>query len=96
MAIGIGVDFRMQADFQVIRERVLDVTRASPIGERLLDVVLEGDRDDEGADFLRIILQVKSLDGVSDDQMAAVVESIEKVVSDLDERFPSVRFADAA
>jgi hypothetical protein len=86
----------MQADFSLLKKRVIDVTQESAVGERVRDVVLEADRDDEGSDFLRIILEVKSLDGVSDANIEALVESIEKAIGDLDERFPSVRFADAA
>jgi hypothetical protein len=86
----------MQADFSTLKKRVVEVMRKSLVGERVRDVLLEADRDDEGTDFLRITLEVRPLDGVSDADIEALVESIEKTVGDVDERFPSVRFADAA
>jgi hypothetical protein len=85
-----------QADFSVLKKHILNVTKDSVVGDRISDVVLEADRDDEGSDFLRIILEVKSLDGVSDTDIEAVVESIEAAAAEMDERSPSVRFADAA
>ncbi len=85
-----------QADFTELKKRVLEVTKDSAVADRISDVVLEADRDDEGSDFLRIILEVKSLDGLSDNDIEAVVESIETAAAELDERSPSVRFADAA
>ncbi len=36
------------------------------------------------------------LDGVSDEDLEAVVRSIEIDLSEVDDRFPSVRFSDAA
>jgi hypothetical protein len=86
----------MQADFSVLKQAISDVIQKSAIGARVTDVVLEADRDDEGEDFLRVILEVKPLDDVANPDLAAVVESIEKTIGDLDDRFPSVRFADAA
>jgi hypothetical protein len=85
-----------QADFSVLRKSVLDVIKNSVVGERVRDVVLEADRDDDGSDFLRVILEVNSLDGVSDADIEDVVDAIETAIAELDERSPSVRIADAA
>ena len=85
-----------QADFSVLRQRVLDVARQSAVSKRIRDVVLDSDQDEEGEDFLRVILKMESLDGVSDADLQALAESIEAAVADVDERFASVRFADAA
>jgi hypothetical protein len=85
-----------QADFSVLRKCVLDVIKDSVVGERVRDVVLEADRDDDGSDFLRVILEVNSLDGVSDADIEDVVDAIETAIAELDERSPSVRIADAA
>jgi hypothetical protein len=86
----------MHADFSALKKRILDVTQESVLRERIKDVSVEADRDDEGSDFLRVILQVRPLDGVDDAEIEALVESIETAIGDLDERFPSVRIADAA
>jgi hypothetical protein len=85
-----------QADFSVLKKRVEDVTHDSPVGNRIKKIVLEADRDDEGSDFLRVILEVTSLDDVKIEDLEPVVESIETALLELDDRFPSVRFADAA
>ncbi len=85
-----------QADFSVLKKRVLDVVHDSAVGERVRNVIVEADRDDEGSDFLRVILEVDSLDDVRDADIEPVIESIETAIAELDERFPSVRFADAA
>jgi hypothetical protein len=85
-----------QADFSIIKKRVLDVARDSAIGEHTRNVVVEADRDDTGSDFLRIVFEVDSLDDVSDAELLRVIGSIETAIAELDERFPSVRFADAA
>jgi hypothetical protein len=85
-----------QAELSALRKRVSDIARKSAIGRLLSDVTLEADRDDEGSDFLRIVVELKTLDEVRDEDIDTLVASIEKAVSDLDERFPSVRFADAA
>ena len=86
----------MQAELSTLKSRVVDLVRGSAVGERVGDVVLETDRYDDGGDFLRVILEMKSFDGLSDADLAAVIEAIERAVGELDERYPSVRFADAA
>jgi hypothetical protein len=85
-----------QADFSELKKRVEDVTHDSPVGDRIKNIVLEADRDDEGSDFLRVILEVSSLDDVEDSDLDPVIESIETAILEVDDRFPSVRFADAA
>jgi hypothetical protein len=85
-----------QAEIPMLKKRVSEVARRSAIGKRLKDVVLEADRDEEGSDFLRVVVQVKTLDSVRDEDLEELIRSIENALSDLDERFPSVRFADAA
>jgi len=85
-----------QAELSALKKRVADVARKSPLGKRLKDIVLEADRDDEGSDFLRVLVEVKTLESVKDEDLEALVRSIENALSGLDERFPSVRFADAA
>jgi hypothetical protein len=86
----------MQADVSVLRKRIIDLARTSVVGGRVKDVILETDQDDDGSEFLRVTLEVLPLDDVQDDELVALIESIESAVGEVDERFPSVRFADAA
>jgi hypothetical protein len=85
-----------QAEFSVLKKRVEDVTHDSPVGNRIKNIVIEADDDGTGSDFLRVILETAPLDEVKDSDLISVIESIETALLDLDDRFPSVRFADAA
>jgi hypothetical protein len=85
-----------QAEFSVLKKRVEDVTHDSPVGGRIKNIVIEADDDGTGSDFLRVILETASLDDVNVEDLIPVVESIETALLELDDRFPSVRFADAA
>jgi hypothetical protein len=86
----------MKVDPSQLKDRVRGAIQSSAIRGRIGDIVLEADRDDDGTDFLRVILEVRALEEVEDADIEALVESIEKAIGDVDERFPSVRFADAA
>jgi hypothetical protein len=85
-----------QAELSQIKESIQDAVRKSALGNRLKDVTLEADHDEYGRDFLRVLVEIDSFEGISDENMEALTASIENMVSSLDERFPSVRFADAA
>jgi hypothetical protein len=84
------------AELSTIRESIQQAVRKSALGNRVRDISLEADHDNYGSDFLRVLLELDSLDGVSHENMLALITSIEDSVIDLDERYPSVRFSDAA
>ncbi len=84
-----------QADLFSLKDTIQETARTS-LGARLKDVTLEADKDEYGSDFLRVLVEMDSFDGISDETMQAVITLIENAVNRLDERFPSVRFADAA
>lgn len=86
----------MIADLSTIKERVVNATRAAEAKVGIADVILEVDRDDEGTDFLRVIIEVKHSDRANEADFEAWLEAIEGAVGEVDERYPSVRFADAA
>lgn len=86
----------MLADLATLRERVLAAAKGSDVGARVSDVILEPAQDDDGTDFLRVIVQVKDVERAGDEAFEALLERIERAVAELDERYPSVRFADAA
>lgn len=86
----------MQSDLSELKERVLDTAKKSPVGPQVQAVELEADRDDQGADFLRVTIQLKNGGKAKDADLEALLESIEDAVGAVDERYPSVRFADAA
>jgi len=86
----------MQTDLATLRERVLEATKTSPVGSQVEDIALESGQDEEGTDFLRVIVQVKQSSEAVDADFEALLETIEGAVGALDERYPSVRFSDAA
>jgi len=86
----------MQIDLATLKNRILEATKRFAIATEVEDVVLEPDRDDEGTDFLRVVVQLKSTNKAGDTDFEALLEAIEGAVSAVDERYASVRFADAA
>ena len=86
----------MLADLATLKERVLAAAKGSDVGARVSDVTLEPAQDDAGTDFLRVIVQVKDVEKAGDEAFEGLLERIEGAVAELDERYPSVRFADAA
>lgn len=86
----------MQADLGTLKKQVLEAAKRPSIKAQIEDVLLEPDRDDDGADFLRVLVQVKHSPPPADEDLEDLLEAIEDAVSEIDERYPSVRFADAA
>jgi hypothetical protein len=86
----------MQTDLDVLKQRVLETAKRSPVATQVEDVVLEPDRDEGGVDFLRVVVQLNNMEHVADAEFEALLEAIERTVGDIDERYPSVRFLDAA
>ena len=84
------------ADLDTIKERVIGATRAAAAKVGIADITLEIDHDDDGDDFLRVIIQVKHSDRATDADYEAWLEAIEQAVGEVDRRYPSARFADAA
>jgi len=75
---------------------VREIAASSPVGDRVRTIELEPAEDDEGRPFLRVVFQIAELDDVSDDELTGLMEQIEDRLENVDDRFPSVRFADAA
>lgn len=86
----------MLADLGLLRERLLSAARSAEVGAKITDIVLEPARDDDGAEFLRVVVQLDEAGEGNDEAFERLLERIEGAVAELDERYPSVRFADAA
>jgi hypothetical protein len=86
----------MQTDLETLRQVVIETARKSPVGEKLEDVALEPAQDIEGDEYLRVMIRLKSIDEADRPTLIKLIESIEGAVGELDERYPSVRFPDAA
>ena len=85
----------MQIDLDTLKQRVIDATKRSAVADQVENVALEPDRNEWGTDFLRVVVQVKDIDHAADEDLEALLEAIERTVGAVDERYPSVRFADA-
>lgn len=86
----------MQIDLDTLKQRVLETVKQSTVGPRVENIVLEQDHDDEGIDFLRVVVLVKSMDKEKASDFEELLEAIEEKISTVDDRYPSVRFSDAA
>jgi hypothetical protein len=84
------------ADLQTIKDRVVEATRLSAKKVGVTDITLEADRNDDGIDFLRVIVQLKPRKELNDKALEALLETIEGAVGAIDQRYPSVQFVDAA
>lgn len=85
-----------RADPVHLKRIVSDIVRRSELGGHLRDVVLEFDDSNSDDDLIRVIIELDSLGEASDDELAALISSIENSFTNVDERFPSIRFAEAA
>ena len=83
-------------DLTGLKEQITEIARGSPVGDRVEDVSVEAEDDGDGSPFLRIVLKMKKLDDLEVSEVEPLVVSIEDAVSSVDERFASVRFAEAA
>lgn len=80
-----------------LEKRITEVVKNSAMGARVQNIVLEQDNYDEDSEFLRIIIRVKDVEDLKDHDLATLTDSIQETVIDSgEERFPSVRFAEAA
>ena len=86
----------MQSDLETIRRRAIEAIEASALAVRIQDVALESDRDDEGGEFLRVMVQVGQGTAPRDQDLRRLIEVLEDAIGEVDERYPSVRFLDAA
>ncbi len=88
--------YAMQAEIAELKRRIEAVSRASTLGARVKNVEVEADEDGEAGEFLRVSLQLERRENLDGDEVEPLVRSIEKAVGATDERYPSVRFPDAA
>ena len=86
----------MQGDFDQVKETIVEAAKSSDIGDRLDDIAVEEDRDEEGDAFIRVTIRMTPNVEIDDSQLERVLERIENSIVDLDERYASVRFLDAA
>ena len=85
-----------QAEISELQHLIEAVARNSNLAPRIRQVEIDTDPDSDGGAFLRVSLQLDHTDDLEWDMVEPLVRSIEDSVAAVDERFPSVYFADAA
>lgn len=86
----------MRVELPALKRKVIETIEASATGLRVEDVSLEPDRDEDGSEYLRVELTMTPGGIFPDESMVALVEDIEAAIIAVDERYPSIRFLDAA
>jgi hypothetical protein len=86
----------MQSDLETLRRVIDETARRSPVGYKLQDVELEPASSDDGDEYLRVMIRLKGTEEADYPALQRLIEAIENKVGELDERYPSVRFPDAA
>lgn len=86
----------MRRDLSELREQALDAVRSTETAHDVADITLEQGEDNDGWQFLRVMVQLKAEAKPTDDDLLALQDAVQDRLIDLDERFPSVRFPDAA
>ena len=86
----------MRADLNELVTRVGAILYDSEMKEAVRSFHLEEGEDYFGSEFLRVIFDMRDDVPVSDDRLDVFARTIEDALIPMDDRFPSVRFADAA
>ncbi len=84
------------ANLTELRGLIFEIAKRSQVGERVQDVTVEADDYGEGTEYLRVQVQLENLENVRSNDVDPLVQSIEERVAEIDDRFPSVRFSEAA
>ena len=79
-----------------VRQIVLKAVGADPLAALVDDVQVELGVDEDDEEFLRVALVVRLPDRNVDAELEGLLERIEEAVARIDDRYPSVRFLDAA
>jgi hypothetical protein len=85
-----------EASIADVEREVEAAVRESAFAQRFRNLTIEAADDGEGGSFLRVSLKLDRTNDLEWDTVKPLVESIRRSVERIDDRFPSVRFADAA
>lgn len=89
-------DVIRHAELAEIRRDLLYLARRSAFGDQLRDVQVEPADDGDGGEFLRVLIELRDPHKIKYEDVAPLLASIEDAVLLKDDRFPSVRFPEAA
>lgn len=80
----------------ILRTAIAKALDAGGLAALMTGFEIESDLDEFGDEFLRVVVKLKPTDRDIDAVLEATLERIEEAVAPLDDRYPSVRFLDAA
>jgi hypothetical protein len=85
-----------QLDITELAQRIEAIGKASALAPRLKQVQVEPADDGAGNAYLRVILRMDKPDTLTWAEVKPLVNAIEDDVLEIDDRFPTVYFPDAA
>ena len=85
-----------QAEFSEVTRTVREAVGKSDLASEVTGIAIDENTDETGGEFLRVILSLRSFKKLDFDQIELFVRSIEDSVAEIDDRFASVRLAEAA
>lgn len=94
-AVGYGGDMK-HAETKNLVARIVAVVQQSDFAKDVSRVDVEEASDEDGDTFLRVFLVTTKPNQFSWKRMARLVRQIEDDVAQVDDRFPSIRIAEAA
>lgn len=83
-------------DIKEIEKAVGAAARQGPLADFIQGIAVEADQDEDNEDFLRVMIQLRHVKKNVDAELEAMLERIEETLAGIDNRYPSVRFLDAA
>lgn len=84
------------SSIEELKQIVEAAIKSAPASKQIRSVNIEPEVDDEGTEFLRVILGVRDEGQQDEEALEALLEKIEGALLEIDSRYPSVRFQDAA
>jgi hypothetical protein len=86
----------MKTDLGLLEERVKTTLKDVAFKSDIRDYHVEEGQDDDGIEFLRVIFDLSDDADIPDEKLNEFAQEIEKTLGEVDERFASVRFSEAA
>jgi hypothetical protein len=86
----------MKVELSTLKKGVEDVLAESPLRTSIGGFRLDEGNDGDGFEFIRVLFDINPVTPVPDADLADLAAHIEDALAQLDERFASVRFSDAA
>ena len=82
------------ADLENLQKTVGNTVKKSPIAEQVNDFIVGVDDFSDADEFIRVLIYLKDLSKLSEEEADVITSDVENAVSRLDDRFPSVRFSE--